>query len=117
MFRLKLAPALAALVFAPGLVLAQSAAQKPTEAIPTPPTNDDIAQSLPQKIREKLEAQGFKEVKVVPNSFIVSAKDKDGVPMQMLIGPDSMTVITPRAGLDGPSIAQHPDNRQRLIQE
>jgi hypothetical protein len=62
-------------------------------------------------------SSGFKDVQVVPNSFIVSARDKDGVPMQMLIGPESMTVITPRAGLAGPDIAEQPDTRDRFIQE
>lgn len=52
------------------------------------------SQSLPLEIKQKLEKQGFTNVQVVPGSFIVSAKDKDGDPVNMLIGPNSMMVMT-----------------------
>jgi len=52
------------------------------------------SQSLPLEIKQKLEKQGFTNVQVVPVSFIVSAKDKDGDPVNMLIGPNSMMVMT-----------------------
>ena len=38
--------------------------------------------------------RGFTDVKVVPDSFLVSAKDKQGYPVTMLIGPNSLTVFT-----------------------
>jgi hypothetical protein len=43
---------------------------------------------------EALTDQGFSDVKVVPDSFLVSAKDKQGYPVTMLIGPNSLTVFT-----------------------
>ncbi|WP_456639664.1 hypothetical protein [Bradyrhizobium sp. USDA 10063] len=52
------------------------------------------SQSLPQQIRNKLKDQGFTDVQVVPGSFLVSAKDKDGDPVTMILGPHSMTVFT-----------------------
>ncbi|MFY9655921.1 MAG: hypothetical protein WAK01_04925 [Methylocystis sp.] len=52
------------------------------------------AQNLPQQLQQKLTAQGFTDVKVVPDSFLVSAKDKQGFPVTMLIGPESLTVFT-----------------------
>jgi hypothetical protein len=52
------------------------------------------AQSLPQELKQKLENQGFSDVQVVPGSFIVSAKDKDGDPVNMVIGPNSLTMFT-----------------------
>jgi opacity protein-like surface antigen len=52
------------------------------------------AQNLPQEIRAKLKDDGFTDVKVVPGSFIVSAKDKKGEPVTMVIGPDSMMMVT-----------------------
>ncbi len=52
------------------------------------------SQNLPQRIRQKLQQQGFSEVKVVPGSFLVSAKDKDGDPVNMVIGPHSTTMLT-----------------------
>lgn len=51
-------------------------------------------QSLPQELTQKLENKGFTDVKVVPGSFLVSAKDKDGDPVTMIIGPHSMTIFT-----------------------
>lgn len=51
-------------------------------------------QSLPQQVRNKLRDQGFTDVQVVPGSLLVSAKDKEGDPVTMIIGPNSMTVFT-----------------------
>ncbi|MDE2285276.1 MAG: hypothetical protein KGK33_11725 [Hyphomicrobiales bacterium] len=58
-------------------------------------------QNLPQEIRTKLKDDGFSDVKVVPGSFIVSAKDKRGEPVTMVISPNStmmVTQITSRTG-------------------
>ncbi len=52
------------------------------------------AQNLPQEIRQKLKDDGFTDVKIVPGSFIVSAKDKRGEPVTMMIGPNSMMMVT-----------------------
>lgn len=51
-------------------------------------------QNLPQEIRAKLKDDGFTNVKVVAGSFIVSAKDKRGEPVTMMIGPNSMMMMT-----------------------
>ena len=64
----------------------------------TPPatqsTTGQTMQSVPQELQQKLTDQGFTDVKVVPDSFLVSAKDKQGYPVTMLIGPNSLTVFT-----------------------
>jgi len=64
----------------------------------TPPqtssTTGQAAQNVPQELQQKLTDQGFTDVKVVPDSFLVSAKDKQGYPVTMLIGPNSLTVFT-----------------------
>ena len=52
------------------------------------------AQSLPAEIKNKLTQDGFTNVSVVPGSFVVSAKDRHGDPVTMMIGPNSMTVLT-----------------------
>ena len=52
------------------------------------------SQNLPQEISAKLKDDGFTDVKVVPGSFIVSAKDKRGEPVTMMIGPNSMMMVT-----------------------
>ncbi|MGN6590463.1 MAG: hypothetical protein ACTHKE_09250 [Sphingomicrobium sp.] len=76
------APALATDIStnSPGLA-AQSNAQQAT-------------QNLPSEIRSKLEQDGFTDVNVVPGSFLVSAKDKSGDPVTMVIGPNSMMMLT-----------------------
>lgn len=51
-------------------------------------------QPLPQRIQQKLKSQGFTDVKVVPEGYIVSAKDKDGDPVTMIIGPNSIAMFT-----------------------
>ncbi|MDF3808705.1 MULTISPECIES: hypothetical protein [Rhodopseudomonas] len=56
--------------------------------------NAQDARSLPQEIRSKLQKAGYTDVKVVPRSFTVQAKDSDGDPVLMMIGPHSMTMIS-----------------------
>ena len=51
-------------------------------------------QNLPAQIRTKLEQDGFTNVSIVPGSFLVSAKDKNGDPVTMVIGPNSMMMLT-----------------------
>ena len=114
MFRSILIPALALAALAAAAARAQS---PPSAAAPDKPgIKTDGAQNLPQKIREKLTADGFKDVRVVPNSFIVSAKDKDGNPVMMLIGPNGTTVVK-RSTPENPSTAEHKDGEDQIIQE
>jgi len=75
---------------------------------------EDPAQKLPQQIREKLAAQGYEDVKITPSSYVVSAKDKNGQRVMMLIGPNSMTVMKAPAN---PSTAQVPDADNEIIQQ
>ena len=66
-------------------------------AVAPPATNNTSAQttqSIPQELRQKLTADGFTEVHIMPSSFLVSAKNKSGESVLMRIGPDSMTVLT-----------------------
>ena len=57
-------------------------------------------QQIPQEIQQKLTEEGFKNVEVIPHSFLVSAQDKNGNPVTMLIGPHSLTILTgiPQSG-------------------
>lgn len=55
--------------------------------------NSQSAQNLPQQIRSKLQNSGFTDITVVPQTFAVSAKDRDGDPVMMMIGPHTMTII------------------------
>src|SRR3954451_5327152 len=68
----------------------------------TPPSNQTSAQATPnqghnllaaQKIKQDLQSAGFKDVKVVAESFVVQAKSKDGDPVLMTIGPHGMSIF------------------------
>jgi len=101
MVRRMLLPAVAIVAFASGAAWAQSKGEDPN-------------QSLPDKIREKLTADGYQDVKVSPGSYVVTAKDKDGNRVMMLIGPTSMTMMKVP---DNPSTAQSPSNKDEIIQQ
>jgi len=51
-------------------------------------------QQIPQEIRQKLSQDGFTDIKIVPGSYLVNAKDKNGDPVMMVIGPNSMMMLT-----------------------
>ena len=85
---------IAATLLIGGPALAQSSSTNSNAAQNNMHNQTTAGQNLPQRIRQKLQQQGFNEVKVVPGSFLVSAKDKDGDPVNMVIGPHSMTVFT-----------------------
>jgi Peptidase propeptide and YPEB domain len=87
MFRLIAIAALASALTAPAQ--AQSSSSQSQDA-----TNGTVApQQIPQEIQQKLTEEGFKNVQVIPHSFLVSARDKNGNPVTMLIGPHSMTIV------------------------
>ena len=118
MFRSILIPALAPMVLGVALGTASAWAQSPPSAAApdSPGIKTDDTRNLPQEIRDKLKAEGFKDVEVIPNSFIVSAKDKDGNPVMMLIGPDGTTVVK-RSKPENPSTAEHKDDNDQIIRE
>ena len=114
MFRSVLFPALATTALGATVAWAQS---PPSAAAPdSPGIKADDARNLPQEIRDRLQAEGFKDVEVIPNSFIVSAKDKDGNPVMMLIGPNGTTVVK-RSKPENPSTAEHKDDNDQIIRE
>ena len=58
----------------------------------TPPKHD--MQNLRQEVQANLKNGGFTNIKVMPESFLVRAKDKSGNPVMMFISPDSMSEVT-----------------------
>lgn len=52
------------------------------------------SQTIPQELRKKLSDAGFTDVKIIPSSFFVTAKNKQGQDVMMRIGPNSMTMLT-----------------------
>jgi len=82
------------------MLLAQTAmAQNPTPGAnppvaPKAGTQDQSQQPIRARIQQNLQAAGFTDIKIMPSSFLVRAKDREGNPMMMVINPDSVTAIT-----------------------
>jgi hypothetical protein len=49
---------------------------------------------MTQRLRSDLSKAGFTDIKIMPSSFLVRAKDSQGNPVMMVINPDSMTEVT-----------------------
>ena len=45
-------------------------------------------------MQDNLAKAGFTDIKVMPESFLVRAKDQQGNPVMMVINPDSFTEVT-----------------------
>jgi hypothetical protein len=75
--------------------LAQDAPQdQPVAPNAAPDQSDplkDAAQTIQQVIQERLASAGFTDIQMVPNSFMISAKDRDGHPVTMMASPSSVT--------------------------
>jgi hypothetical protein len=46
------------------------------------------------QVKNELEQAGYKDVRIIPLSYLVQATDKGGNPAMMVITPNSMTAIT-----------------------
>jgi Peptidase propeptide and YPEB domain len=66
----------------PQLALAQSSSQGETWS------------TKQAQVKNKLEQAGYKDVRIIPLSYLVQATDKDGNPVMMVLNPDSMTALT-----------------------
>jgi hypothetical protein len=81
--------------FAGSAVAAQTTSPAPgstadQNAQPAPPAH------ITQRLRNDLSKAGFTDIKIMPSSFLVRAKDSEGNPVMMVINPDSMTEVTER---------------------
>ncbi len=88
MRKLAYLPLAAALFAVPAL--AQSTSTTPAQTT-TSPTS---AMQARQKIETQLQQDGFKNVHVVADSFLVHATNKEGQSVVMIINPDSVFSIT-----------------------
>jgi hypothetical protein len=90
------------------LIIGSSLAQTPGSQAPAPqnPSNQNQAQpnqptsgqaqnqSIRQQVQKNLQQAGYTDIKIMPESFLVRAEDKEGNPVMMVINPDSVTAIT-----------------------
>src|SRR5581483_12471388 len=59
--------------------------------------NDNTQNSstpIRQQVQQNLSKAGFTDIKIMPESFLVRAKDPNGNPVMMVINPDSVTAVT-----------------------
>jgi hypothetical protein len=88
------ASAVLAASLVPGLALAEHNATNLHKSNTLGGGANTSAQKIPEQIKAKLRQDGFTDVRVIPGSFLVSAKDKNGNKVNMIIGPNSMTMMT-----------------------
>jgi hypothetical protein len=65
-----------------------------TAAKPVTPATQAAGTTVRMQLSDNLKKAGYTDVKVVPEAFIVEAKNKAGEPVRMFLTPDSMTVFT-----------------------
>jgi hypothetical protein len=58
---------------------------------PNPPSQP--SQNPAQQIRDGLQRSGFSAVQVMPEAFLIRAKDPQGNPVEMIIRPDSFATV------------------------
>jgi hypothetical protein len=82
---------------------APQAQQNPSMSSPSSPEaknsqaqtqNSQTVSKISQQIKSNLEQAGFKDIQMMPSSFIVRARDQNNNSVMMAISPDSMTAIT-----------------------
>ena len=56
--------------------------------------SDQNLQALPAQLQKTLQDAGLTDIQVVPHSFLVRARDRDGNPVMMMINPDSIMAVT-----------------------
>jgi hypothetical protein len=96
------------------LAAAAPAMAKTSDALAPSESNDNAA--LTEQIRARLTADGYKDITILPTTYAVSATDKTGKPVLLLIGPQSSTPLQGTESLD-PSTAESPDGDKKEIQQ
>jgi protein required for attachment to host cells len=79
-----------------------------TQNSQSPTQNSQPESKISQQIKSNLERAGFKDIQMMPSSFIVRARDQNNNPVMMVISPDSMTAITQtgKTGSDDNTVGQ-----------
>jgi hypothetical protein len=85
------------LALAAGFTMAfigSSFAQAPQATNPNNNSQNQAQQFNRQQVQSHLQKSGFTDIKIMPESYFVRAKDKSGNSVMMVINPDSVTGIT-----------------------
>jgi hypothetical protein len=89
--------ALAMLTTASSAAFAQANSPSDAPANTAPGKAQANGANTRQQLTTNLQQAGFTDVKLMPESFLVQAKDKAGNPMTMFITPDSVAEVTTAA--------------------
>ncbi len=87
------------------------AATATTNAVPTQNQAEKTspeAANLRQQMQNDLAKAGFTDIKIMPESFLVRAKDSHGNPVMMVINPDSFTEVTTMTPKNNASASNNP---------
>ncbi len=71
------------------------------------PLSGPMGAVVQQKIHNEMSQAGFTDIHVMPQSFLVRAKDSSGNPVMMVINPDSITAVTRMGGQSANQSAQN----------
>ncbi len=86
-----------AITAALGASLAATAFAQTSNTSPGAGGQGNTPQSGPavqHQVQQDLQQAGFTDIQIMPQSFLVRAKDKHGNPVMMVINPDSITAVT-----------------------
>jgi hypothetical protein len=93
--RLSILTAGAALLLCQSAAMAQTATPpNASAAAPSANSQSGPSSSLRSHVRDMLQKSGFSDIRVMPSSFIIHAKDQDGNPVVMSISPDSVMEVS-----------------------
>ncbi len=104
--RLTYLTAAAALLLCQSAAIAQTSPSNPSN-VPAAGASSTDAAPLRDHIRTMLQKSGFSDIRVMPSSFMIHAKDQDGNPVLMSVSPDSVTEVA-EIGTSGGGGASQP---------
>jgi hypothetical protein len=110
-----LTSALAVLALGAGAPAIARTVDNPSDPGATTDT-EETGSPVSEKLRARLAADGYKDITILPMSYAVSATDKDGKPVLLLIGPAGTSTVL---DVEEPSTAQSPDDpaKQKQMQQ
>jgi hypothetical protein len=85
----------------PALAATTTNATTPAPSNSATNTNSPEATNLRQQMQNDLSKAGFTDIKIMPESYLIRAKDSHGNPVMMVINPDSFTELTAVAPKSG----------------
>ncbi len=65
-----------------------------TGSISAPGQKQNQSANIRQQVQQNLSKAGYTDIKIMPESFLVRAKDPSGNPVMMVINPDSVAALT-----------------------